>query len=157
VEQFDHRGGRQSLRFGGLLLRRRGTDHELAMFTGKLVPLGKTRDGRRLTNRHRAAEASRLMSWIDGKLESHPRATRVIAVDANADFGTLPWDRFNREYADGRDDRATHFEFGARRIDFLWWDYDSGARRTDGFVIGPLVSPDFGSDHRAVIARVRVR
>src|SRR5688572_7631346 len=156
VEQFDHRGGKQSLRFGGLLLRRIGTGRELAMFTGKLVPLGKRRDGRLLTNFHRAREAARLMRWIDSKLEQHPTATRVIAVDANADFGSAPWQRFRTEYWDGDDDRATHFTFGARRIDFLFWDHDAGPRRTDGFLLGPLVSPDFGSDHRAVIARVHV-
>lgn len=146
----------QSLRFGGLLLRRLGTQRTLAVFTGKLAPLTYERAGRRLTNADRAKEVARLHAWIENKLAAHPGATRVIGIDTNADYGTRPWRELRRHYWDDGDDRPTHHTYGARRIDYLWWDADAGPRRTDGFVLGPYVSPDFGSDHRAVIARVRV-
>ncbi len=159
VEAMDTAAGPEShsLRFGGLLLRRTGTERDLAMFVGKLAPLGHTAGGEPLTNQDRADEVDRLMRWIEKKLEGHPRATRVIAVDPNADYGTEPWDHLRRHYWDGDDDRPTHFAFGARRIDYLFWDMDAGPRRTDGFLLGPRVSPSFGSDHRAVIARIYVR
>lgn len=148
-----------SVRFGGLLLRRNGTSHELAMFTGKISWPGKRTNGRLLDNEDRGHQADVLMTWIDNKLASHPNATRVIAVDVNADRGTAPWTHFLRHFADGGDDRPTHWTYGARRIDGLFWDYDSGSRRSDdfGIVAGPYRSAAFGSDHRAIAARIRLR
>jgi hypothetical protein len=58
-----------------------------------------------------------------------------------------------RHFSDDDDRRATH-AWG--RLDFLFWDYDSGKKRGDGFFGKPRVSPDFGSDHRAVVANVYV-
>jgi hypothetical protein len=147
----------QSLRFGGLLLRRTGTERDLAVFVGKLAPPGHRRDGHLLDNGDRAAEVDRLRGWIGRVLEHHRHATRVILVDANADLGTPPWRHLRRDFWDDGDGRPTHFDFGARRIDFVFWDMDAGDRRTDGFLDGPFVSPAFGSDHRAVVARVYVR
>jgi GH43 family beta-xylosidase len=159
VDQLDSGDGprTRSLRFGGLLLRKRGTLRELAVATGKLVPLDRKRGGVVLDNDDRAAEATRLLEWLDEKLAERPDATRLIAVDTNSDFGGAPWSVLRTPNWDGDDDRPTHFTYGARRIDFLFWDMDAWARRTDGFRLGPFVSPDFGSDHLAVAARLYMR
>lgn len=159
VDQLDSADGprTRSLRFGALLLRKRGTLRELAVATGKLVPLERKRDGVVLDNDDRAAEATRLLDWLGASLADRPDATRVIAVDANADYGTAPWQVLRTPNWDGDDDRPTHFSYGARRIDFLFWDMDAWARRTDGFLLGPYVSSDFGSDHLAVAARLYMR
>jgi hypothetical protein len=148
-----------SIRFGGILLQRNGTSHKLAMFAGKLSWPGKRHNGRLLDNDDRARQADTLMTWIDAKLAGHPTATRVIAVDVNAGYDTAPWRHFQRHFGDGGDDRPTHWTFGARRIDSLFWDYDAGAKRSDnfGFVGGPYRSANFGSDHRAVAARIKLR
>ena len=148
-----------SVRFGGMLLRRNGTNHELAMFAGKITWPGKKTNGRVLDNEDRADQADVLMTWVDNKLAAHPNATRVIAVDVNADIGTAPWKHFQRHYGDGNDTRPTHWTFGARRIDGLFWDYDAGPKRSDafGFVGGPYRSAAYGSDHRAIAARIRLR
>jgi hypothetical protein len=148
-----------SVRFGGMLLKRNGTNHELAVFAGKLVWLGKKRNGRALDNNDRAREAETLMTWVENKLAGHPQATRVLAVDVNASYGTEPWQKFNRQFGDGGDDRPTIWTYGARRFDGLFWDYDGGAKRSDnfGFVGGPYRSANYGSDHRAVAARIRLR
>lgn len=161
VEAIDTERGPMTLsvRFGGMLLQRIGTSHKLAMFAGKLVWLGKRRNGRPLDNDDRAREAETLMTWIENKLAAHPTATRVIAVDVNAGYTTAPWVRFRRQFGDGGDDRPTHWMFGAKRLDGLFWDYDAGPKRADsfGFVGGPYRSASFGSDHRAVAARIRLR
>lgn len=148
-----------SVRFGGMLLRRTGTSHELAIFAGKITWPGKKTNGRLLDNDDRARQADTLMTWVDNKLAAHPNATRVIAVDVNADIGTAPWRHFQRHYADGNDTRPTHWTFGARRIDGLFWDYDAGVKRGDafGFVGGPYRSAAYGSDHRAIAARIRLK
>lgn len=159
VDQLDSADGprTRSLRFGAVLLRKRGTLRELAVATGKLVPLGRERDGVELDNDDRAAEANRLLQWLDEALAARPDATRVIAVDTNADYGTAPWQVLRTPSWDGADDRPTHFTYGARRIDYLFWDMDAWARRTDGFRLGPFVTADFGSDHLAVAARLYMR
>ncbi len=159
VDQLDSGDGprTRSLRFAGLLLRKRGTLRELAVATGKLVPLERRRDGVVLDNQDRAAEATRLLEWLDETLAGRPDATRLIAVDSNADYGSPPWQVLRTPSWDGDDDRPTHFTYGARRIDFLFWDMDAWARRTDGFRLGPFVSADFGSDHLAVAARLYMR
>jgi hypothetical protein len=138
-----------SIRFGGMLLRRAGTNHELAVFAGKLVWLGRKKDGRPLDNDDRAREAATLMEWIDNKLAAHPNATRVIAVDLNADYGTAPWRQFKKQFRDGGDDRPTHWTFGANRFDGVFFD--------TALVGGPYRSANFGSDHRAVAARIRLK
>ena len=159
VDQLDSGDGprTRSLRFGGLLLRKRGTLRELAVATGKLVPLDRKRGGVVLDNDDRAAEATRLLEWLDDKLADRPDATRLIAVDTNSDFGGAPWSVLRTPNWDGDDDRPTHFTYGARRIDFLFWDMDAWARRIDGFRLGPFVSPDFGSDHLAVAVCLYMR
>jgi hypothetical protein len=148
-----------SVRFGGILLQRTGTPHKLAMFAGKLAWLGRKHNGVPITNDDRAQEVDRLMTWIDAKLEAHPTATRVVAMDVNAGYDTAPWQHMRRHYSDGGDSRATHWTFGAKRLDGLFWDYDAGPKRSDdlGFVGGPYRSASFGSDHRAVAARIRLR
>jgi hypothetical protein len=161
VEALDTAAGPSTLsvRFGGILLQRNGTNHELAMFTGKLAWLGRRHDGVPIDNGDRAEEVDRLRRWIDNKLVAHPNATRVVAMDVNADYDTAPWRHMRRQFGDGGDDRATHWTFGAKRLDGLFWDYDAGPKRSDsfGFVGGPYRSRNFGSDHRAVAARIRLR
>jgi hypothetical protein len=148
-----------SVRFGGMLLKRIGTNHELAVFAGKLVWLGKKRNGRALDNEDRAREAQTLMTWVENKLAAHPQATRVLAVDVNASYGTAPWQQFRRQFGDGGDDRPTIWTYGEKRFDGLFWDYDGGAKRGDdfGFVAGPYRSANYCSDHRAISARIRLR
>ena len=161
VQRIDSSLGKASfsIRFGGLLLTRNGTAHRLAMFTGKHTWLGRKRNGKAIDNAARAKEAQTLMAWIDEKLAGDPTATRVIATDVNADYSTAPWDQYRKHYADGGDQRATHFQYGSRRIDALFWDYDAGPRRSSafGFVGGPYRSDGFGSDHRAIAARIKLR
>ena len=161
VEALDTAAGPSTLsvRFGGILLQRNGTTHELAMFTGKLAWLGKKHDGVPIDNGDRAEEVDRLRKWIDAKLVAHPNATRVVAMDVNAGYDTAPWKHMREDFGDGGDDRATHWTFGAKRLDGLFWDYDAGAKRSNdfGFVGGPYRSAAFGSDHRAVAARIRLR
>ena len=161
VEALDTANGPSTLsvRFGGILLQRNGTNHRLAMFTGKLAWLGKKHNGVPIDNGDRAEEVDRLMTWIDNKLAAHPAATRVVAMDVNADYDTAPWRHMRRQFGDGGDSRPTHWTFGANRFDGLFWDYDAGAKRSDsfGFVGGPYRSVNFGSDHRAVAARIRLR
>ncbi|HTL32404.1 MAG TPA: hypothetical protein VL326_04745 [Kofleriaceae bacterium] len=151
VEAIDtSRGPRTlSVRFGGILLQRIGTAHELAMFAGKLVWLGRKRDGVKLDNSDRAREAATLMEWADNKLASHPNATRAFAVDLNADFGAAPWRQFEKQYRDGGDDRPTHWTYGPNRFDGLFVNTPIAG--------GPYRSASFGSDHRAIAARVRLR
>ena len=148
-----------SVRFGGMLLRRAGTNHDLAVFAGKLTWSGKKTDGRALGNEDRANQADILMTWVDNKLAAHPNATRVIAVDVNAEYGSAPWQHFRRQFGEGGDSRPTHWTSGERRLDGLFWDYDGGGKRRDdfGFVGGPYRSANYGSDHRAVAARIRLR
>jgi hypothetical protein len=148
-----------SVRFGGILLQRNGTPHKLAMFAGKLSWLGRTHRGNPIDNADRARQVDTLRTWIDNKLAAHPTATRVVAMDVNADYHTAPWKHMRRQFGDGGDDRPTHWQFGAKRLDGLFWDHDAGPRRSDrfGFVGGPYRSANFGSDHRAVAARIKLR
>ncbi|HUS66901.1 MAG TPA: glycoside hydrolase family 43 protein [Kofleriaceae bacterium] len=158
VERLDSGAGprTRSLYFAGLVMRLLGTQRDVALFTGKLVPLGREIDGVEVDNDDRAAEAARLRAWIADALATHRGTSRVIAIDTNADRGTAPWTELRAELWDGDDDTPTHFAYGARRIDHIFWDMDGGPRRTDGILVGPYVSADFGSDHRAVVARVHV-
>jgi hypothetical protein len=148
-----------SVRFGGILLQRNGTSHKLAMFAGKLSWLGRKHHGNPIDNADRARQVDTLRTWIDNKLAAHPTATRVVAMDVNADYESAPWQRMRRQYRDGGDDRPTHWKFGAKRLDGLFWDYDAGPKRSGdfGFVGGPYRSANFGSDHRAVAARIKLR
>lgn len=161
VEALDTAAGQRTLsvRFAGMLLKRNGTNHELAMFTGKLAWLGKKSGGEPIDNGDRAEEVDRLRTWIDVKLAAHPDATRVVAMDVNASYDTAPWRHMRLQFGDGGDDRPTHWTFGAKRLDGLFWDFDGGPKRSDGFgfVGGPYRSRNFGSDHRAVAARIRLR
>jgi hypothetical protein len=148
--------------FGGLLLQKLGTERYLAMFTGKLVKIGGKVNG---DGPDRAAEAIKLMNRIETKLENHPNATRVIAIDTNADYRSQAWEKFNNRYADGirlqGNERPTPTHAWGR-LDYVFRDRNPASRRgwnqekpwNDGFMEGPFVSANFGSDHRAVVARI---
>jgi len=155
VERIDHNGGREnfSVRFGGLLLRRKGDNRTLGIFTGKLVWAGQTRNGRTFTQEDRAEEAAVLRRWINEKMAPWPRATRVVVLDQNADRPSPAYSDMSKEYSAGGANDPT---FGDKQFDFVYWDLNSGAKRAGGFFGEPRVSPNFGSDHRAVIADVYV-
>jgi hypothetical protein len=61
----------------------------------------------------------------------------------------------NLEYEDAAVKTATSGLF--RRLDYVFWDRDSGPKAKLGFVVPPRTSEDFGSDHRYVSARLRIR
>lgn len=147
----------KSVRFGGLLLRRKGTTRKLAVFTGKLAWWGTESNGQRIDNDDRAHQISVLRRWIDEKTANHRRASRVVMMDMNATFGSAPHKRMLEEYQDGGETAPTYFERGRLRLDYVFWDYDSGKKRPDGIFGKPVVSGDFGSDHRYVAAKVYMR
>lgn len=159
VEAIDTAARREgkSVRFGGLLLRRKGTTRKLAVFTGKLAWWGTESDGQRIDNEDRAHQIAVLRRWIDEKTASHRRASRVVLMDMNAVVGSAPHKKMLEEYQDGGETAPTYFERGKKRLDYVFWDYDSGKKRPDGIFGKPVVSADFGSDHRFVAAKVYMR
>jgi len=91
------------------------------------------------------------MTRILATTAKHPHASRVVLTDLNDTPGSPAWGRMRMHYWD---DDATSPTRGAERLDYIFWDYDSGAKRKDGFFVGPITSADFGSDHRYIAARV---
>ncbi|MGQ9456391.1 MAG: Ig-like domain-containing protein [Armatimonadota bacterium] len=139
------------------------------MFTGKLVWDGAILNGQTITEENRRQEAVRLKNWIrDGEpnspgMSNYPGTTRVIACDLNSDTETPTWLEMNQEYTDPSDEHTHNSFYGTvwmdlfgKRLDYIWWDYDSYAKRSGGFIDGPRRSPHFGSDHRAVYATIDV-
>lgn len=158
VEDLDQNGKRDlSVRFGGLLLQRKGTTRKLAVFTGKLARFKSRSDGNPIDNGDRAKEIRVLKRWIDEKTAAHRRASRVVLMDMNATYGSEPHAEMMKEYQDGGGKEHTHFTYGPKRLDYIFWDYDSGKKRPDGIFGPPHVSADFGSDHRFVSAKVYMR
>ena len=145
-------------RFAGALFRVRGTTREVGFFTGKLTWMGQTVSGRsgrphRITHDDRAYEIEVLHRWMRAKMADRPGAPRVIALDMNDDFGSAAWRELRRHYRDGGSERATWWSprtGNGHRFDYVFYSPSSAVGS------GPRVSPDFGSDHRAVIARVFV-
>ena len=43
-----------------------------------------------------------------------------------------------------------------KRLDYIWWDRDSGVKQPGGFAFNPTRSSHFGSDHRAVYATINI-
>ena len=160
------------IKFTGRLFRRPGTEEALGVFTGKLVWGGAILRGQEVTDQDRQLEAAALKSWIlNGDpdagpgMTSYPSCVRVIPTDLNADTGTGTWDLMKQDYEDPSYQHTawaslSDFQMDVLgmgyRIDYVWWDYDSGAKQSGGFADGPRRSADFGSDHRAVWATVNL-
>jgi len=160
VDALDQGGVREahSVRFGGLLLQRKGTSHRLAVFTGKLAWWGTESAGDPIDNGDRARQVGVLMRWIDEKMAAHPRARRVVMMDMNAVYGSAPHKKMLERFQDGasKEPSYIHKERGNKRLDYVFWDYDSSKSRPDGVFGKPVVSADFGSDHRFVAAKIYV-
>ena len=149
------------VRFGGALFEKNGTTREFGFFTGKLTWDGATIGGRATDDELRAAQARTLRTWVQSKMSAHPRSARIITMDMNGDHGTPVWDAMSEEYWDDDVADATHDSHYdlllGKRYDYIWWDYDAGARNTNGFYERPHRSEHFGSDHRFVWADVFLR
>jgi hypothetical protein len=161
LDHIDRQNGAKnsySIPFGGLLLRHKNSTRELAVYSGKLAWNGVDKNGKNLTPKQiddlRVEEAKTLHTMIQATTASHPKATRVILTDLNAEPGDPAWDRMRMHYFDGDAKKPTR---GNEHLDYIFWDFDSGKKRKDGFFVDPLVSEDFGSDHRYVAARIYVR
>lgn len=157
------------LKYAGRLFRKIGTDEAFGLFTGKLLWGGAIINGHEVTEEERRQEAVRLKDWIrNGQtgspgMSGFPGTTRVITNDLNTDTGTSTWDEMNLEFTDPSS-QHTHNSFSGttimdlfgKRLDYLWWDYDSGVKQAGGFAANPTRSSHFGSDHRAVYATINL-
>ena len=154
-------GSLVSVRFGGALFVKNGTDRFFAFFTGKLTPRNYVGvDGQVLDDGDKVEEVKRLKTWMTKELVDHPFATRIVTVDLNAKYGSAPYDRFSASMGDSKDPTPTWQSPGSgewRRYDYVWWDIDAGTKRSGGFFEDPHVMGKTGSDHKAVIADVYVR
>jgi len=141
--------------FGGALLQKKGGPR-FGFFTGKLTP--RTWDGH--DDQEKDDEARSLMGWIKDVMAPYPASSRIIAVDQNDFYEGLAFDAFQKSFSTPKDPTPTWKSPNTgkwHRYDYIWWDYDSGAKRSGGF-IGPMDEMGgSGSDHRAVIARVLLR
>jgi hypothetical protein len=156
------------VRFGGAVVLKRNTSRVFGFFTGKLTP--RHQHAASSTAKHldtlddgdKAVEVARLARWIDSSMADHPYATRIVAIDMNAGFHSSPWKRMSHTFFDFADPVTTWQEPKSQgadwyRYDYLWWDFDAGSRRKDGFYDDPKTMGKTGSDHKAVIADVYVR
>jgi hypothetical protein len=146
------------LRFMGVLLEEISSARTFGMFTGKTAWGGLTTSRDRIDNARRGVEASRLKRWIREKMAPHPTSTSILAIDTTPE-GTESWSVLGEKFYDGNPTYGgTHpADRPTRRYDQLFWDYDSGPRRSCGFIDGPRRSSPFGSDHRFVWATVAIR
>jgi hypothetical protein len=157
------------VKFAGRLFRKMGADAALGIAAGKLLWDDAVLNGQIVTEETRRLEAVHLKNWIaNGEpgslgMSAYPGTTRVITTDLNTDTGTSTWNEMNVDYADpSTQHTASSFsptwlmDIYGRRIDYVWWDYDAGVKRTGGFADGPHRSSHFGSDHRAVYATVNL-
>jgi hypothetical protein len=148
------RGGRTvAVNFGGALLSKKGGP-KFGFFTGKLTPRTFTDDD------EKDDEARSLMRWIKDVMSPNPNSSRIITVDQNDFYGGLAFDAFSKSFSTPKDDTPTWKSPNTgkwHRYDYIWWDYDSRTKRAGGFVGTPDVMGASGSDHRAVIGRVRLR
>jgi len=158
------------LKFVGRLFRKQGYQDAFGLFTGKLLWGGAIINGHEVTEEERRQEAVRLKTWISGGetgspgMSGYPGTVRVIATDLNTDTGTATWNEMNLDYSDPSSQHTIGMssypdwllDITGRRIDYVWWDYDAGAKQSGGFADGPRRSSHFGSDHRAVYATINL-
>lgn len=163
VQRYKNKSGTViSVRFGGALLQKKGTSRRFGFFTGKLTPRSqKGLDGKVLGDDDKVEELGILDGWIEQKMSAHPKASRIVAIDMNAGYGTDPWHRMAQSFADSHDPTKTWkspHTGNWYRYDYIWWDYDGAAKtKKNGFFEDPHVMGKTGSDHKAVIADVYVR
>jgi hypothetical protein len=142
--------------FSGALFRKRNTDRRFGLFVGKLVWGGAKIDGREVGDGDRLREwRDTVKPWIARTMQPWPKASRIITTDMNDDYGSDVHDAINLDYEDAAVKTAT--SSGGKRLDYVFWDRDSGPKAKLGFIVPPRTSEDFGSDHRYVSARVRIR
>lgn len=163
----DHLDNGYYIKFMGQLLALKNTDEVFGVISGKLVWDDAVKNGSAVTEADRQQEAVTLKNWIrNGSSENpgmsiYPDAVRIITTDLNTDTNTDTWNEMNLEYSDpGTEHTApgsysdTWLNLLGRRIDYIWWDYDAGTKRSGGFVNSTHRSSDFGSDHRAVYGTI---
>ncbi|MBI4871537.1 MAG: hypothetical protein HY814_08215 [Candidatus Riflebacteria bacterium] len=163
IERLDEGGGYR-VRFMGVLLREVASGKPFGVFTGKITWDGGIINGHGVTEKDRVKEAKRLKDWIRQVMASCADAPRIIAMDMNSPHGSPTYKEMNAEYENDGSDQATHDSllrvFGRsimrRKLDYLWYDADAGARRSGGFASRAVRSEHFGSDHRAIWAKVRL-
>lgn len=155
VNHYDRGGGKVAVMFGGALLQKKGGP-KFGFFTGKLTP--RTFDG--AGDQEKDDEARSLRGWIRKVMSPYPNSTRIIAIDQNDFYGGLAFDSFWKTYSTPKDDTPTWKSPNTgnwHRYDYIWWDYDSGKKRSGGFIGKSDVMGGSGSDHRAVISRVLLK
>ena len=158
------------VKFAGRLFKKAGVSEAFGLFTGKLLWDDAILNGHAVTEEERRQEAVRLKTWItNGEagspgMSGFPGTVRVITCDLNTDYGNPAWNEMNLEFADPGTQHTANsasspdwlLDITGRRIDYVWWDYDSGAKQSGGFADGSRRSSYFGSDHRAVYATVNL-
>jgi len=157
------------INFVGRLFRKVGTDSAFGFFTGKLVWEDAFLKGVKATDEYRSQQAIHLKNWIkDGEPDSpgmsmYPGTVRVIATDMNSSLNTSTWKEMNLDYSDpGK--QCTHnsylgtaaLDLLGKRLDYIWWSYDSSGKHPGGFQYGSTRSKHFGSDHRALYATIEL-
>ncbi len=163
IEVLDEGGGYR-VRFMGVLLVQLSSSRPFGVFTGKITWDGAKIGGERVTEKDRVAEARRLKSWIGRVMAGCSDAPRIIAMDMNSPHGSPTYKEMLADYESDGSAEPTHDSllrlFGRsilrRKLDYIWYDADSGPRRTGGFIGRAVRSEHFGSDHRAVWARVKL-
>lgn len=157
------------LKFAGRLFRKQGTSEAFGLFCGKLLWGGAIINGHEVTEEERRQEAIRLKTWIvngdpgSPGMSNFAGTTRIITTDLNTDTGTSTWSEMNLDYSDPTS-QHTHNSFSGqtwmdlfgKRLDYIWWDFDSYTKQAGGFAANPVRSPHVGSDHRSVYATVNL-
>ncbi|MBI4871708.1 MAG: endonuclease/exonuclease/phosphatase family protein [Candidatus Riflebacteria bacterium] len=152
------------LRFMGVLLRDRISQRPFGVFTGKIAWDGAEKDGHQVRESDRVVEARRLKTWVQQVMAAYPSAPRILAMDMNSPHGSPTYREFAKDYEDDGTAEATHNSlfrlFGrsvmTKKLDYLWYDADSGPKKRGGFFQRATRSEHFGSDHRALWAKVRL-
>jgi hypothetical protein len=152
------------VRFMGVLLKEKASGRPFGVFTGKIAWDGARKGGHDLGEKDRVEEAKRLKGWVQRVMAGVPRAPRFLPMDMNSPAGSETYQEFARDYQSDGSKLATHnslFRIFGRsimrnKLDHIWYDADSGPRRTGGFLGAVVRSEHFGSDHRALWAKVRI-
>ncbi|MBI2943958.1 MAG: hypothetical protein HYY25_07130 [Candidatus Wallbacteria bacterium] len=160
----DHLDNGYNLRFMGVVLAEKSTGRPFGVFCGKLVWSGAKKDGKKVGEDDRVAEARTLKAWVRRVMAPYPSAPRIIPMDMNASHGSRTFREMALEYESDGSRLHTHSSlnriFGhsimLKRLDYIWYDSDGGPAKKGGFLAPAGRSEHFGSDHRAVWAPVRI-
>jgi len=153
-----------NLRFMGVVLAEKATGRPFGVFCGKLIWAGAVKDGRKVREAERVRQARRVKDWVRKVMAGYPNAPRILTMDMNSTHGSKTYNEFAKEYESDGSKQFTHSSpkqwFGRsimfKRLDYIWYDADDGAKKTGGFLSPAGRSEHFGSDHRAVWARVKI-